>query len=138
MPQEQGYVPCAIEVNLQEAHDKGTQLGAYVGEGISLSDWARFAASQDETQAPAEDAAPDGATSDDAQKRSSISAAIDSVKSWFGTAPEKGGKAMPAFLKREYERAMKQAKRDVDPNADLKPVQELQDTMQLYGTRFRL
>ncbi|CAE7743856.1 XI-2 [Symbiodinium sp. CCMP2456] len=118
-----------VEVNLQEAHDKGTQLGAYVGEGISLSDWARFAASQDETQAPAEDAAPDGATSDDAQKRSSISAAIDSVKSWFGTAPEKGGKAagvLRASLKGT--KAMKQAKRDVDPNADLKPVQELQDS----------
>ncbi|CAE7245773.1 XI-2 [Symbiodinium natans] len=118
-----------VEVNLQDAVDKGTQLGAYVGEGVSLSEWARFAASQDETQAPAEDAPPDGAASDDPQKRSSISAAIDSVKSWFGTTPEKGGKAagvLRASLKGT--KAMKQAKRDVDPNADLKPVQELQDS----------
>ncbi|CAE7446087.1 XI-2 [Symbiodinium pilosum] len=117
-----------VEVNLQEAHDKGTQLGAYVGEGVTLSEWARFAASQDETQAPAEDAAPDAAAADDAQRRSSISAAIDSVKSWFGTTPEKGGKAtgvLRASLKGT--KAMKQAKRDADPNADLRPVQELQD-----------
>jgi len=118
-----------VEVDLAEAHDKGTQLGAYVGEGVALLSWVRFAATQDE-QEPAEGAPVETATSDEAQRRSSISAAIDSVKSWFGNAqPERGGKAAGVLRPSlKGTRAMKQARKDSDPNADLRPVQELQDS----------
>eukprot|EP00440_Ansanella_granifera_P071094 gb/GFBE01077158.1/.p1 GENE.gb/GFBE01077158.1/~~gb/GFBE01077158.1/.p1 ORF type:complete len:1701 (+),score=509.72 gb/GFBE01077158.1/:1-5103(+) len=121
-----------VQVNMQEAHDKATQAGAFSVEGISLTDAVRFVASQNEQdqgegdggQAGADPASPDG------QRRSSISAAIDSVKSWFGGAPERGGKAGQGVLRPSLKgtKAMKQARRDADPNADLRPVQELQDS----------
>lgn len=120
-----------VQVNLREAHDRATQLQAYSVEGSSLSDAVRFVASQDDSaEAPAEGAAaPDAAAAEDAKQRSSIANAIDSVKSWFGGPPERGGKGggvLRPSLKGT--KAMKQARRDVDPNLDLRPVQELQDS----------
>eukprot|EP00435_Cladocopium_sp_Y103_P073506 s42_g43.t3 len=120
-----------VQVNLREAHDRATQSQAYSVEGSSLSDAVRFVASQDDSaEAPAEGAAaPDAAAAEDAKQRSSIANAIDSVKSWFGGPPERGGKGggvLRPSLKGT--KAMKQARRDGDPNVDLRPVQELQDS----------
>merc|ERR1719316_2591066 len=60
--------------------------------------------------------------------RSSITAALDSVKSWFG-GPGRGnsnqGVLRPSL---KGTKAMKQARREGDVNADLRPVQELQDS----------
>merc|ERR1719331_885300 len=60
--------------------------------------------------------------------RSSISVAIDSVKSWFGGQPR--GAANSGVLRASLKgtKAMKQARREGDVNADLRPVQELQDS----------
>ncbi|CAK9038084.1 Myosin-6 (AtMYA2) [Durusdinium trenchii] len=116
-------------VNLREAHDKATQLQAYSVEGTSLSEAVRFAASQEE-QEPAEGGAGTPAdVGDDGQRRSSIATAFDSVKSWFGGPPERGGK-VGGVLRPSLKgtKAMKQARREADPNADLRPVQELQDS----------
>merc|ERR1719327_1269073 len=66
--------------------------------------------------------------SPDGNRRSSISAAIDSVKSWFGGANQ--GRANQGVLRPSLKgtKAMKQARREGDVNADLRPVQELQDS----------
>merc|ERR1719331_261423 len=60
--------------------------------------------------------------------RSSISVAIDSVKSWFGGQPR--GAANSGVLRPSLKgtKAMKQNRREGDVNADLRPVQELQDS----------
>jgi myosin heavy subunit/signal recognition particle receptor subunit beta len=60
--------------------------------------------------------------------RSSISVAIDSVKSWFGA--NKGPGSNQGVLRPSLKgtKAMKQARREGDVNADLRPVQELQDS----------
>merc|ERR1719356_174599 len=67
--------------------------------------------------------------SPDGNRRSSISAAIDSVKSWFGGA-DRGGRANQGVLRPSLKgtKAMKQSRREGDVNADLRPVQELQDS----------
>jgi len=122
-----------VQVNTQEAIDKATQLGAYAIEGSSLNDAVRFVASQSEqeqAEGTTANQATDGPASPDGQRRSSIASAIDSVKSWFGGAPERSGKAGQGVLRPSLKgtKAMKQAKRDADPNADLRPVQELQDS----------
>ncbi|CAJ1359921.1 unnamed protein product [Effrenium voratum] len=115
-----------VVVNLQEAHHKATQVQAYSVEGTSLSDAVKSVATQDE-QEGAE--GPIGEMSEDAKGRSSISAAIDSVKSWFGGPGERGNKASGVLRPSlKGTKAMKQAKKEADPNADLRPVQELQDS----------
>eukprot|EP00439_Symbiodinium_sp_Y106_P043124 s3238_g5.t1 len=54
-------------------------------------------------------------------KRSAISSAIDSVKSWFGGERAKGQGVLRPSLKGT--KAMKQARKEGDPNVDLRPVQ---------------
>ena len=69
--------------------------------------------------------------SPDGNKRSSISAAIDSVKSWFGAADRQGGRSGNQGVLRpslKGTKAMKSSCREGDVNADLRPVQELQDS----------
>eukprot|EP00434_Breviolum_minutum_P005393 symbB.v1.2.004756.t1/scaffold242.1/size254583/3 len=121
-----------VVVNLREAHDKATQQQAYSVEGSSLNDAVRFVASQkdqEEPEAPGEGAGD--ASLDDGKQRSSIANAFDSVKSFAGSwlsgdRAGKGGGVLRPSLKGT--KAMKQARREADPNADLRPVQELQDS----------
>ncbi|CAE8607197.1 unnamed protein product, partial [Polarella glacialis] len=125
-----------VKVNMSEAMDKATQAGAYAVEGISLNDAVRWVASQSEQSEGGPGAEPskadaDGMGSPDGKGKSSISAAIDSVKSWFGGAGERGGKANAGVLLPSLKgtKAMKQARAQAaDVNADLRPVQELQDS----------
>eukprot|EP00930_Biecheleria_cincta_P008752 TRINITY_DN1102_c0_g4_i1.p1 TRINITY_DN1102_c0_g4~~TRINITY_DN1102_c0_g4_i1.p1 ORF type:complete len:1698 (-),score=377.82 TRINITY_DN1102_c0_g4_i1:140-5233(-) len=122
-----------VEVSVQEAHDKASQLGAYSVEGVSLTDSVKFVASQSDQDVPDSSqeagASNQGPGSPDGGKRSSISAAIDSVKSWFG-GPQDRGKAGTGVLRPSLKgtKAMKQARPNADHNADLRPVQELQDS----------
>ncbi|CAJ1441487.1 unnamed protein product [Effrenium voratum] len=60
------------------------------------------------------------------EKASSISMAIDSVKSWFGGDRSKSAGILRPSLKGT--KNMKQARKDPDPSMDLRPVQELQDS----------
>lgn len=121
-----------VVVNLREAHDKATQQQAYSVEGSSLNDAVRFVASQkdqEEPEAPGEGTGD--ASLDDGKQRSSIANAFDSVKSFAGSwlsgdRAGKGGGVLRPSLKGT--KAMKQARREADPNADLRPVQELQDS----------
>ncbi|CAE7723889.1 XI-2, partial [Symbiodinium sp. CCMP2456] len=62
----------------------------------------------------------------DARQPGAISSAIDSVKSWFGGERAKGQGVLRPSLKGT--KAMKQARKEGDPNVDLRPVQELQDS----------
>jgi len=66
--------------------------------------------------------------SPDGNRKSSISAAIDSVKSWFGAA-DRRGQASQGVLRPSLKgtRAMKQARRE-ELHGDLRAVQELQDS----------
>merc|ERR1719327_1215726 len=66
--------------------------------------------------------------SPDGNRRSSISAAIDSVKSWFGGANQ--GRANQGVLEPSLKgtRAMKQSRSTGEFSTDLRPVQELQDS----------
>jgi len=72
------------------------------------------------------------ALSPDGTRRSSISAAIDSVKSWFGGAGDRSSvRAGPQGVLRpslKGTKAMKMQRRDGENNADLRAVQELQDS----------
>jgi len=69
--------------------------------------------------------------SPDGNRKSSISAAIDSVKSWFGAADRQGIRSANQGVLRpslKGTKAMKASRREGDANADLRPVQELQDS----------
>jgi len=112
----------AIQVDVAAAKDAAIRAEGQAMESSSLMDAVKFAISSEEAAGDGqgvEAASPDG-------KRSSISMAIDSVKSWFGgdRAKGSGGVLRPSL---KGTKSMKQARKDADP-LDLRPVQELQDS----------
>uniref|UniRef100_A0A6U6W534 Myosin motor domain-containing protein n=1 Tax=Zooxanthella nutricula TaxID=1333877 RepID=A0A6U6W534_9DINO len=117
-----------VEVDVMAAKDVAVRCEGMAMESSSLIDAVKLVvAAGDE---PEEAAVPAGLdpSSPDANRRSSISAAIDSVKSWFGGAER--GRANQGVLRPSLKgtKSMKQARREGDVNADLRPVQELQDS----------
>lgn len=128
---DQGY---PVRVDVATAKDCAVRHNGLAVEGLSLIAAVRMALSTPE-EPPAPEVEPstgqgdiDGFSSD-MQKRSSISAAIDSVKSWFGGAGDKArfnqGVLRPSL---KGTRSMRQQRREGDVSADLRPVQELQDS----------
>lgn len=118
----------AVQVDLMAAKDLAVRSEGMAMESASLMDAIKLVLSAaDETEEAAAPGAIDP-SSPDANRRSSISAAIDSVKSWFGGAER--GRANQGVLRPSLKgtKAMKQARREGDVNADLRPVQELQDS----------
>jgi len=124
---EQGQ---AAQVDVMMAKDAAVRNEGYAVESSQLIDAVRMAlASTDETPENIEPQI-DGPSAD-ANRKSSISAAIDSVKSWFGAADRTGARSANQGVLRpslKGTKTMKQARREGDINADLKPVQELQDS----------
>jgi myosin heavy subunit/WD40 repeat protein len=120
-----------VQVDVMAAKDCAVRNEAMAVESSKLIEGVRIIANAaddftdgDVASHPAEGLAPDGA------KRTTISAAIDSVRSWIGGANDRGGKATGGVLRPSLKgtKAMKQARREGDVNADLRPVQELQDS----------
>jgi len=124
-----------VQVNIAVAKDNATRNEGLALESATLIDAVRMCVNALD-EAVQEGAEPGQAeldpSSSDMQRRSSISAAIDSVKSWFGNAPDRmGSRSANAGILRpslKGTKAMKQARREGDLNADLRPVQELQDS----------
>mmetsp|Transcript_124923 Transcript_124923/g.266607 ORF Transcript_124923/g.266607 Transcript_124923/m.266607 type:complete len:1729 (-) Transcript_124923:634-5820(-) len=118
-----------VQVDVMAAKDAAVRSDGLAIESTSLMDAVKMVVNDsDEGQAEGE-AGADGPLSPDG-KRSSISAAIDSVKSWFGTG--QGGVRGPnqGVLRPSLKgtKAMKQTRKEGDVNMDLRPVQELQDS----------
>jgi len=126
------------EVNLLEIKDQCARANGLSMESALLADAVRMVHSFEngsDMGPEGEQQAPGGAMAEyspDGSKRSSISQAIDSVKSWFGQSSERNGArtAHQGVLRPSLKgtKAMKKAGRDGDTNADLRPVQELQDS----------
>eukprot|EP00928_Gymnodinium_smaydae_P001541 TRINITY_DN1055_c0_g2_i1.p1 TRINITY_DN1055_c0_g2~~TRINITY_DN1055_c0_g2_i1.p1 ORF type:complete len:1702 (-),score=425.04 TRINITY_DN1055_c0_g2_i1:219-5324(-) len=119
-----------IQVDVMAAKDCAVRSEGMAMESSQMIDAVRVIlnAIENQEQQP-EGAGADGDAMSPDMRRSSISAAIDSVKSWFGGA-QGGGKANVGVLRPSLKgtKAMKQARREGDVNADLRPVQELQDS----------
>mmetsp|Transcript_46607 Transcript_46607/g.134896 ORF Transcript_46607/g.134896 Transcript_46607/m.134896 type:complete len:1333 (-) Transcript_46607:65-4063(-) len=128
--------PC--QVDLTAAKDAANRLEGFSCETSSLVDAVKLVLTAEDFQGAQEGGDPQAvgqqldALSPDGNRRSSISAAIDSVKSWFGGAAERssGRNGQSGVLRPSLKgtRAMKSSRRDGDLNADLKPTQELQDS----------
>eukprot|EP00927_Polykrikos_kofoidii_P034051 TRINITY_DN28881_c0_g1_i1.p1 TRINITY_DN28881_c0_g1~~TRINITY_DN28881_c0_g1_i1.p1 ORF type:complete len:1724 (+),score=363.79 TRINITY_DN28881_c0_g1_i1:63-5234(+) len=125
-----------VEVDVAMAKDFAAKNEGLALESSAMIDAVRMINNAIETQDVA-DSGVDMVHTDtmaaDGTRRSSISAAIDSVKSWFGGAADRAGTTrtlgqgvLRASLKGT--KAMKQRGREGDVNADLRPVQELQDS----------
>ncbi|CAE7480335.1 XI-B [Symbiodinium pilosum] len=112
-----------IEVDVAAAKDAAVRAEGVAMESSLLMEAVQLALNSEEMleSQNLEPISPDG-------KRSAISSAIDSVKSWFGG--ERTGKGSQGVLRPSLKgtKAMKQARKDGDPNVDLRPVQELQDS----------
>eukprot|EP00927_Polykrikos_kofoidii_P024116 TRINITY_DN219_c0_g1_i1.p1 TRINITY_DN219_c0_g1~~TRINITY_DN219_c0_g1_i1.p1 ORF type:complete len:1712 (+),score=344.09 TRINITY_DN219_c0_g1_i1:102-5237(+) len=123
-----------MQVNLMEAKDAATRNDGMAMESSMLIDAVRLInnAIASEEQAEGADGAARQVGLDDGTRRSSISAAIDSVKSWFGGAADRQGvrSGNQGVLRPSLKgtKALKGPKREGDVNADLRPVQELQDS----------
>jgi len=121
-----------VQVDITVAKDNAIRNEGLALESATLIDAVRMCVNAIEEGA--QEGAEGGVDpmSPDVQRRSSISAAIDSVKSWFGAAPDRiGGRPANAGVLRpslKGTKQMKQARREGDINADLRPVQELQDS----------
>jgi WD40 repeat protein len=120
------------QVDIMMAKDAAARSMALPVESASLSDAVKMVSKDIDAggggggEAPA---TPGGADADG--RRSSISQAIDSVKSWFGGAGDpRSRNANAGLLKPSLKgtKAMKQNRREGDGLADLRPVQELQDS----------
>jgi len=125
-----------IDVDIMLAKDAAVRHEGMAIETSHLIDAVNLVLNASEAEGPP----PEGAEanqaldpmSPDGNRRSSISAAIDSVKSWFGGAAERGTgrggheKCLRPSLRGT--RAMKVARRESDMTADLRAVQELQDS----------
>lgn len=110
-----------IQVDVAAAKDAAVRAEGQAMESSSLMDAVKFAISSEEAAVDGqgvEAVSPDG-------KHSSISKAIDSVKSWFGGDRPKGssGVLRPSL---KGTKTMKQAQKEGDLH--LRPVQELQDS----------
>lgn len=118
-----------VEVELMSAKDVAIRSGGMSLESVSLVEAVRMVVNAGDDSSAGTDAAAPGseAISPDA-RRSHITAALDSVRTWFGGADR--GRANQGVLKPSLKgtKTMKQARRDGDSNADLRPVQELQDS----------
>lgn len=124
----------AVQANVIQAKDLAVRCQGLAIESSSLLEAVRaaIAVSATEEGEPEGPAADDAANSPDGQRgRSSISVAIDSVKQWFGTTDRGGRTPVSQGVLRpslKGTKAMKQMRREGDTNADLRPVQELQDS----------
>eukprot|EP00443_Scrippsiella_acuminata_P068851 CAMPEP_0115487064 /NCGR_PEP_ID=MMETSP0271-20121206/60759_1 /TAXON_ID=71861 /ORGANISM="Scrippsiella trochoidea, Strain CCMP3099" /LENGTH=1711 /DNA_ID=CAMNT_0002915095 /DNA_START=96 /DNA_END=5231 /DNA_ORIENTATION=+ len=117
-----------VEVDIMAAKDAAVRNDGNAIESSSLMDAVKLVSSAMDEPEVSEPAAGMDAMSPDGNRRSSISAAIDSVKSWFGGAER--GRANQGVLRPSLKgtKTMKVARREGDVNADLRPVQELQDS----------
>lgn len=120
-----------IQVDVAVAKDAAVRADGVALESSSLIEAVRLALSATEDVAPSavgseglDNVSPDG------KGRSSISLAIDSVKSWFGGDRSNARGTNLGVLRPSLKgtKAMKQARKEGDVNADLRPVQELQDS----------
>jgi WD40 repeat protein/GTPase SAR1 family protein len=126
-----------VQIDVMRAKDTAAQYQGMAIESSKLIDAVKLviSAMEDQEQMAPSSAGGDGdgeaAGGDMMRQRSSISAAIDSVKSWFGGSDRAGGRGASAGVLRpslKGTKAMKQSRREGDVNADLRPVQELQDS----------
>jgi len=125
-----------MQVDIMSAKDCAASNQGMAIEGTSLADAVKICL-QSIDEAPAE--IPEGLHPDLMAGlegggrradggRSSISVAIDSVKSWFGTQQRGGANSGVLRPSLKGTKSMKQGRREGDVNADLRPVQELQDS----------
>mmetsp|Transcript_41452 Transcript_41452/g.119997 ORF Transcript_41452/g.119997 Transcript_41452/m.119997 type:complete len:1693 (+) Transcript_41452:127-5205(+) len=115
-----------VEVDMMVAKDVAVRNDGMAMESAALMDAVKVVLSAgDEPEDPGAGLDP---SSPDANRRSSISQAIDSVKSWFGGAER--GRANQGVLRPSLKgtKQMKQGRQPGDVNVDLRPVQELQDS----------
>jgi len=122
-----------VEVDVMSAKDTAIRHDGLAVESSCLLDAVRLIlTSGDEAVVEPESADAAAEAARDNEKKSSISAAIDSVKSWLSghDAKSTGRSASQSVLRPSLKgtRLMKQQKRDGDTSADLRPVQELQDS----------
>mmetsp|Transcript_41275 Transcript_41275/g.66676 ORF Transcript_41275/g.66676 Transcript_41275/m.66676 type:complete len:1698 (-) Transcript_41275:250-5343(-) len=118
----------SIQVDVAVAKDAAVRADGVAMESSTLMDAVRLAMNATEEPALADS---QEASSPDGKNRSAISSAIDSVKSWFGGNDRAAAKGTNAGVLRpslKGTKAMKQARKDGDSNAELRPVQELQDS----------
>jgi len=124
-----------VQVDVMAAKDCAVRNEALALESAHLIEGVRIILNAIDDFSPENEMAaaqqPDGLVADGG-KRTTISAAIDSVRSWIGGANDRGGnrQAGQGVLRPSLKgtKAMKQARREGDVNADLRPVQELQDS----------
>jgi len=118
-----------VSVDVMQAKDLAVRCDGLAMESSNMMDAVKMVISAlDEVEADAGAAGAAQGGEAAAQRPATISAAIDSVKSWFGGSQQ--GRANAGVLRPSLKgtKAMKQARRDTDVNADLRPVQELQDS----------
>mmetsp|Transcript_3782 Transcript_3782/g.4756 ORF Transcript_3782/g.4756 Transcript_3782/m.4756 type:complete len:1711 (+) Transcript_3782:132-5264(+) len=139
-PLEHNLNPTGQAAQVVMAKDTAAKSEGLAIESLHLMDAVSLALNAIDDAAAAPEAAgdPQAAAADssspdkDGARRSSISAAIDSVKSWFGgensqiRGQGKGAGVLRPSLKGT--KAMKQNRREGDAMSDLRPVQELQDS----------
>jgi len=115
-----------LAVDLIAAKDAAARCGGLAMESSRIYDAVKMVLSAgQEPECDPEGFSPDGT------KRSSISAAITSVKAWFGGSEGRGGnRANQGVLRPSLKgtKAMKQARKEGDIQAELRAVQELSDS----------
>jgi len=118
----------SVEVDVMSAKDAAVRNDGIAIESSTLTDVVRMVLNSSDEQDGG--GMPGGGMDQGDDRRGSvISTAFDSMKSWFGGS-NAGGRANQGVLRPSLKgtKQMKQARRDGDINADLKPVQELQDS----------
>lgn len=116
-----------VDVDVMAAKDWAVRYEGMAMESARLIDAVKVVISVGDE--PEEGAGGLDPMSPDMNRRSSISAAIDSVKSWFGGAERGRGNYGVLRPSLKGTKSMKQARTTQnDVNADLRPVQELQDS----------
>eukprot|EP00427_Karlodinium_veneficum_P009223 CAMPEP_0169080892 /NCGR_PEP_ID=MMETSP1015-20121227/10721_1 /TAXON_ID=342587 /ORGANISM="Karlodinium micrum, Strain CCMP2283" /LENGTH=1694 /DNA_ID=CAMNT_0009140647 /DNA_START=1 /DNA_END=5085 /DNA_ORIENTATION=+ len=120
-----------VQADIMSAKDCAVQNDGIAIESSSLNEAVKLVLKSLDEQVEAEatqppEELPSGSRNE--QSRTSISLAIDSMKNWFG-GPQRGG-SNQGVLKPSLKgtKSMKTNKREGDVNADLRPVQELQDS----------
>jgi len=123
-----------IQVDVMQVKDAAARMEAWAMETANLHDAVKFAMNITDKEGPTGDLPGQGGPEGNDRRRS-ITAAIDSMKNWFGSSAPGGGGgpsslATAGILRPSLKgtKAMKQARREGDSNADLRPVQELQDS----------
>merc|ERR1719499_2946585 len=111
----------AAQVDVMAAKDAAVRNEGIALESSALVEAVRMALSATEEAEGIDPQSGQGGVEGDKQ-RSSISAAIDSVKSWFGAADRQGGRSANQGVLRpslKGTKAMKASRREGDANADL-------------------